>query len=276
VQANDPSSSDAFLAMGQLSEPPRVFASSSGGAKVDAGGHRLWVTGQYSVKSENYPENGLDEISEDELEDVSSDDDEDDQKPKSLSRGGKDVWTIAEEYVWHVGVLLNMAILLARASSTSVEHFWYLITFTNVALFRFLTKEKVGGIVKPDMSKMTPKMARRMSNGMGMSMSNMVGGDTALEKDKKGVKHGPEIPTPSTGGYQPLAGTTSMRIQNPTDLPVNKDGQIFAGWRVTEPETMLIRSHGYKSTKKKVPSAHCLTTPCCDHSRAFPFRKRTR
>lgn len=45
-----------------------------------------------------------------------------------------------------------------------------------------------------------------------------------------------------------------MKIKNPTDLPVNQTGAVFAGWREAPYDSIPIRSHGYMTTKKKVPS----------------------
>ena len=92
---------------------------------------------------------------------------------------------------------------------------------------------------------------------------------------------GPSAPLTSTvaraasekaGGFIPHAGTTSMRIENPTDLPVNKDGSVFAGWRRADPGTIEIRSHGYSSTKKKVPSPGELYH--CTHLDIFESKSR--
>jgi len=54
--------------------------------------------------------------------------------------------------------------------------------------------------------------------------------------------------------YRPLAGTTTMRIANPTDPAVNEDGHQFAGWRAVPGSLFRVRSHGYAATKTKVPS----------------------
>jgi hypothetical protein len=266
LQANDPSQADSMSQYyagthGQLSEPP-LIASFSG--QKGTSGHRLWVTGHYNVKSEDYP----DDVSEGELEDVSSvddddDDDDDDDNKKVTKRSassnstaleftidpesGRGVWTIPEHALWQVYGLFNLAVVLSRASSTTVEYFWYILTFTNIFFFGFLTKDKVGGTIQPKITshqKITPEMARRLSMDVGMPVQPTVPG----KKDQET----PGIPKESA--HRPVAGSTTMQIDKPTDLPLGHGGHVFAGWRLAPPASMQIRSHGYKSTKKKVPS----------------------
>jgi hypothetical protein len=109
---------------GQLLEPPLIASFS--GQKV-ASGHRLWVTGHYNVKSEDYPN----DVSEGELEDVSSvdgeDDDDDDAHNKIVTKrsasssstaleftidpeSGCGVSTILEHALWQVYGLFHLAV----------------------------------------------------------------------------------------------------------------------------------------------------------------------
>jgi len=262
LQANDPAAGADGHYSGQLSEPPLIAHAGMKGA----GGHRLWVTGHYSVKSENYPEAGLEDISEHEFSD-SEDNVGLSHRGDSLvlemdPDSGKDVWTIPCDQLWQIGLLMNLAICIARASSTSVERFWYLLTFTNILLFGFLTHDKVGATVKPNV--MSSKMARRLS-----ATTVQVKVEESSSRTKSDSAHA--IPEPSKG-FKPRAGTTAMQIANPTDLPVNKDGHVFAGWRVANPETMAVRSHGYLSTKKKTPSPGELYK--CAHVDVFEGRTR--
>jgi len=63
-----------------------------------------------------------------------------------------------------------------------------------------------------------------------------------------------------------------MRIENALDLPVNKKGDVFAGWRWANPKNMMIRSHNYKKDKIKVPSPGELYK--CVHVDIFESRTR--
>ena len=63
-----------------------------------------------------------------------------------------------------------------------------------------------------------------------------------------------------------------MRIENPNDLPVNKDGRVFAGWRLQNAGMMMVRSHQYMKDKLKVPSPGELYK--CVHLDLFESRQR--
>ena len=88
------------------------------------------------------------------------------------------------------------------------------------------------------------KIVRRLSSG--------VGGGYEVESITKIETKELAIPKPDED-YKPVAGTTTMLIENPTDLPV-KEGIIFGGWRLADPTMMQIRSVGYKQSKKKCSS----------------------
>lgn len=80
------------------------------------------------------------------------------------------------------------------------------------------------------------------------------------------------IATPIPEGFKPTAGTSAKKIENTTDVPENKDGDIFAGWRAIAGETFQVRSHGYLTTKNKVPSPGELYT--CAHVDVFESPSR--
>ena len=271
LAANDPSRLVEIGYHGQLSEPPGI-------AHNTLAGHRLWATGHYKVQSEDYPDEGLADVSDDELnEEVQSDaDDDDDGSRAPLNHtmedekelvvdmtGGTDIWGIPEAYIWQFALVLNIVMILARSSSTSVENFWYLITFANFSIFGLMTKGRVGGKVK---SVMSLKMARRMSTtamNTPLASPEMLAGPSVLMKES----HEPNLAL-----TKPKAGTTSMRIKNPNDLPVNKDGHVFAGWCRQKPGMMMVRSHNYKKDKVKVPSPGELYK--CVHVDIFESRQR--
>lgn len=261
LAANDPSAGDASY-VGQLSEPPLIANS---GTQSRVGGHRLWVGGHYKVQSEDYPANDLLDVTEGDLEDVhSDDDDENETAANSASRsgskdglvleldGGREIWGIPAKHINTGFLLWNAAIIAARASSTTVEVFWYLLTFANFALFGLMAKETVGGQISPSTLN-SRRMARRFSTGQSIPVASVKGG--------KDEKSGMTSSTPqlkkqasSMSDVLPVAGSTTMRIENAMDVPVNKDGHVFAGWRYANPHMMKIRSHNYKKDKIKVPS----------------------
>jgi hypothetical protein len=279
---------------GQLSEPPKGMAASDDITTTDAGGHRLWAPGHYQIRSENFPS---DIINEDELEDVNSDDDDDDDavvvsqtRPGDVMVAGipsddidfiidpttgKDIWGVPANTLFPALVVLNVALCFSRISTLSSDIFWHVLTLVNVALFGILSKEKVGGRIVPKESRAS---VRSLPSGIALStsgdtLSAVVGtskAGAAATKTKADVK----IPEPSEQDYKPIAGTTTMKIKNPTDLPVNKDGVIFGGWKSGDSSIMQIRSVGYKKHKQKVPSPgemyECINVDIFESRTRFP------
>jgi hypothetical protein len=45
-----------------------------------------------------------------------------------------------------------------------------------------------------------------------------------------------------------------VHVENPTDPPVNSKGEHFAPWRTVPGDALMVRSHGYLTTKEKVAS----------------------
>ncbi|KAG7354885.1 DUF1336 domain containing protein [Nitzschia inconspicua] len=191
---------------GQLSEPPRNLSPQYADKQEAIGGHRLWSTGHYNVKSAGFPEAAMEEM-HDIFEDVDSDADEDVQ----VAEAGDSLMRKAGE--------------VAQESS----------------------KERVGGSVISLASNQST--IRRASPVFGLTKAPS---DEAMIAAKKPTATALAIPEPNDD-YKPVAGTTTIRIENPTDLPV-KDGIIFGGWRTADPNTMMVRSVGYKNNKKKCSS----------------------
>ena len=254
LQIYDPTVDSTLSYQGQLSEPPLIASS---GSKEGSGGHRLWETGHYRVMSADAIEEDLDE-----LEEVASDIEEEDAadahadvqpENKHAEALVKEVWAIPEPYMVHLTLLLNLAILTARSSATTVETFWFLLTLTNMGLFALLKKEKVGGSIAAKTETPNAVLDRKLSSRLA-SQHNLTASKDGLDEGPTNTKPAIVKTASMLGEFKPAAGTSTMRILNPTDLPVNKDGHVFAGWRRADPETMFIRSHGYGSTKKKVPS----------------------
>jgi Protein ENHANCED DISEASE RESISTANCE 2, C-terminal/PH domain len=263
LEAHDPrnnasgSSGGTVTMYGQLSEPPPNLSPQYAEVQEAVGGHRLWATGHYYVKSVGFQEAAMAEM-EDILEDVDSDEDEDVQMAEAgdsligkkvdvVAEGPKDIWGIPSQQLLPMVVVLNVALCLSRASTVSADMFWHLITFTNIALLGILSKERVAE--KATSAVTSQKLAKKMSAGLGRANTP---DDTAMSAGKKPAAKELAIPEPNDD-YKPVAGTTTIEIENPTDLPI-KDGVIFGGWRTADPSTMMIRSVGYKSHKKKCAS----------------------
>ena len=59
------------------------------------------------------------------------------------------------------------------------------------------------------------------------------------------------------GSKKPVAGTTTIRLSDPTDSNVVND-HTFISWIPHSPQDVQVRSHGYMKTKKKIPSPSSL------------------
>ncbi|CAJ1957903.1 unnamed protein product [Cylindrotheca closterium] len=259
VQSNDPRYANE--SHGQLSEPP--LRASEKKKQITVGGHRLWATGHYKVKSENFPDY-LDNISEGELKDYEEDMDDDENlyrsptsNPMSLmldQTSGIPVYCVPEDFLVPLSILVNMAVLLSRASGTSVDAFWYIFAFTNMAMFVFVKKDRIKMEVKKPV--ITSKMARRLSSVMGMKILPTVQDkpETKKSKKKKRLDKKESSLTSVAKDFKPLAGTSAMHINNVEEPAVNDVGHVFAGWMPGKADGIQVRSHGYKSTKAKIPS----------------------
>ena len=54
-------------------------------------------------------------------------------------------------------------------------------------------------------------------------------------------------------GFKPKAGSTTVKLEHPEDSP-EIDGQVFGAWCAPPGENLAVRSHGYLTSKEKVPS----------------------
>ena len=272
-------------------EPPRVkhdgtIANNTGGAgggsAGTAGGHRLWSTEPYLVKSEDYPEvimksslatKDTEEDGYDDYvvggcaEDYIIDDD-------SKTAVVEEICGIPSKHMKNAIYLINIVICLSRSSKLSNNEFWYVIVFFNVLMVMVINTVRVGGTIKlkPGLQLQQGRKNRSKNNkkrigggGKRITAANAAGGgvgpdDTqaSLVTATSGDSSVAELAFANEDGddgddeFVPTAGATSIKIVNSSDLPT-KDGIIFAGWREGDPSTMQVRSHGYKTNKKKVP-----------------------
>eukprot|EP00526_Cylindrotheca_closterium_P000036 CAMPEP_0113632258 /NCGR_PEP_ID=MMETSP0017_2-20120614/16763_1 /TAXON_ID=2856 /ORGANISM="Cylindrotheca closterium" /LENGTH=876 /DNA_ID=CAMNT_0000542799 /DNA_START=123 /DNA_END=2753 /DNA_ORIENTATION=- /assembly_acc=CAM_ASM_000147 len=281
VQSSDPK--HAGEAHGQLSEPP--LRASDKKKRITVGGHRLWATGHYKVKSENFPDY-LDNIGEGELQDYEDDimgDDENNNlyrpptsNPMSLMlepESGIPVYCVPEDFLVPLSILVNMAILLSRASATSVDAFWYIFAFTNMAMFVFVKRDRINMEVKKPV--ITSKMARRLSSVMGMKILPTVQEKPETKKSKKKKKLlQKESSITINEDFKPVAGTSAMRIKSIEEPAVNDIGHVFAGWMPGKASDVQVRSHGYKSTRAKIPSPgelyECTNMDILDGRKRYP------
>jgi hypothetical protein len=149
--------------------------------------------------------------------------------------------------------VLNLALIFARSSSTSLDGFWYLVALANLGLFSCMSKKDITEAMASGTSAVSG------TTGSAPSPAAFPAGSTRTSaviasvpsvdaKDPK-VKNKGAKP-----GFIPFAGTTSVKLKNPTDPPAIATGELFAGWRNPSAECLFVRSLGYSQHKKKLAS----------------------
>jgi hypothetical protein len=152
------------------------------------------------------------------------------------------LWFLPEKNLPYVALILNLSLLYARASSTSILAFWHLVVFANLGMFLCLVQE-------PDWRSILEQVRACPPNNPVLQALQKSFKKSEKAKSLKAVKHRPKKPS-----YIPVAGCTAVKLKNPTDPPANDKGEMFAGWRTVPGESLMVRSHGYLDTKKKVSS----------------------
>lgn len=122
----------------------------------------------------------------------------------------------------------------------------------------------------------TTKMARRLSSVMGMKILPTVQDDKpdGKKSKKKRKLDKKESSITISKDFKPVAGSSSMRIKTIEETPVNDVGHVFAGWMPGKADEIQVRSHGYKSTKAKIPSPgelyECTKMDILDGKKRYP------
>ena len=208
------------------------------GAETD--GHRLWMMEDYNLKSASSPsEEGDDEQYDGDDEGVARDLNLAGEPGSSVVEPLKDIeWGFTErDLVVAIGVV-NAAMIFCRTQSTTVAGFWNTLAVANVVLWVVLLKQRRETIASVAKAAST--------GGVKQSRSVPVGGKEAVPKRKNKAKS-------KESEFMPKAGTTTVLIENATDEPKVND-HIFAGWRAPPGTELMVRSHGYLSTKVKINS----------------------
>ena len=257
--------------------PPEVGQPPSSRGAVEAA-NRLWMTDSYVVSRYREGRNQDDPNETNNLPDMEDDTTERnntsvaegvvasspilidfDTNPEALEdvtdRSTK-AWVVPEKNIVYVVSIFNVALLYARNSYTTMEGFWYLVVISNLATYLCLNKVPEWRSCLKAAQEMTGKVASITSGNLssaaatesstGVADSRSIGAVAAKESSSTG--------NPSSSGYIPEAGCSAMEVENTTDTPVNDKGEHFTAWRKVKGESLMVRSHGYLSTKAKVPS----------------------
>lgn len=173
----------------------------------------------------------------------------DGEAPGELERA-QQCWVLRESDLYVAAAIVNAAMLFSHASSTTPHRFWHIATFANLGLYLLLSKHK------PDENdKKSDRAPVLMSKDTTAVTTTIISKETSVASRKvlkvgKVLEVVKEEPPPV---FKPHAGSTTVEIVDPSDSTVRR-GHTFCGWRQIPPERLMVRSHGYKSTKKKVPS----------------------
>mmetsp|Transcript_8885 Transcript_8885/g.21939 ORF Transcript_8885/g.21939 Transcript_8885/m.21939 type:complete len:994 (-) Transcript_8885:126-3107(-) len=253
LDANDPSAHGMESAIAQStgihwSEPsPRNAAASH----EEGRGHQLWSTECYSVASDNlYKSKSSAQIS---VTSIRQDSDMDivGANPKDYmvdKSTGENYLAIPSKYMEPAIYLVNAVILAARAESTlSDELFWYLLVFFNLLGVFMVRTVQVGGSVK-----LKPELQGKFGQKIPKDKF-----DSGLQTIHSTDSTDTGVPSLVDENFVPPAGSTSIKIENPKDLPT-KDGVIFPGWREIDASQLMVRGCGYKTNKTKVPCPNSL------------------
>lgn len=170
----------------------------------------------------------------------------------TLPSSSSSVSSIPEQNFWIAAAIVNGSLAIARASSTTLEGFWYIVALANLGLYLCTTKEGKTETVKV--------VTTTVATGSSVTQSKRRVASHKEGSARKGTPTSSSSKTPkgkgNTGetGFKPLAGTTTVKLKNPTDPPANAKGQLFAGWRCPSADILHVRSVGYSSLKKKQAS----------------------
>jgi len=242
LQATDPShqSEHVMFRPPTMGEPP---------SKDTGSAHRLWMTESYIVSSDESQPNTATSNSRSLASSLNQ---RADPKPKSVNRQSIEeiigavskTRCISDNNILYVFGVLNLSLVYARKSSTTTESFWYLVLLSNLGLYLCMN-------FIPDWKSCIDKC---LDADQPLNENN-VAGSAGREIDATDVPTSIKDKVDKQGsGYIPQAGCSTIRIENPKDEPLDKNGEIFCAYRVGRGEDILVRSQGYSSTKVKVPS----------------------
>ncbi|KAL9187922.1 hypothetical protein ACHAXT_006300 [Thalassiosira profunda] len=160
----------------------------------------------------------------------------------SLARSGdkRNQWMIAGISLYVAWGMANLALILARCSTTSIDQYWQLVVFTNFAMWMLCTRPEV-----------------------------LRSGDGGAEGAK------PKQPaTAARKAYKPIAGNSTVKVAKVEDPNVNENGDQLPSWVPVSSNVLDVRSHGYLTTKKKIPSPgelyECVAVDCFVSDTRFP------
>lgn len=146
----------------------------------------------------------------------------------------RDNWVLEGDSLCLVIILLNWAIFYSRMSSTSVDRFWFVTVAINTVVWICLKKGDTSGASLTDRGKLEELKAKEKKKRK-----------RSIAEQAVSVLELPVI--------KPRAGSTLVRVRDTEEKPTNKEGHRFCGFRALPSSDFQVRSHGYLSTKQKIP-----------------------
>ncbi len=277
LEANDPSAHGDVVSTAiaqstgivgwQVEASPRNANANANMASHEEGrGHQLWATESYKISSNNVYKSSSSSrssgsgkstrggvavaaaaMTEEDMQQIVG------ASPKDYvvdASVGEEFVAIPYKYTERAIYLVNAFLLAARAETALTDElFWYLLVFFNLLGVFVVQKIQVGGSVKlkPELEasfgKRIPKQSetRKIDPTLATIRSADSSNDNATG-----------VPSFVDEHFVPPAGSTSMKIENPRDLPT-KDGVVFPGWREVDASDLTVRGVGYKTNKIKIP-----------------------
>ncbi len=155
--------------------------------------------------------------------------------------GTDDNWMLAGNNLYIACAAVNGALLLARSSSTSIDQFWKLFVFTNFGIWQLCTRPKVSSV------------RRQIKSVDATTEEEMPAAMSSIDKS-----------------FKPIAGSSTIKISS-----IVKNTELdMPAWIPISYSTIDVRSHGYLTTKKKIPCPgelyECIAVDCFSSNTRFP------
>lgn len=138
----------------------------------------------------------------------------------------------------------NLALIVARSSLTSIDRYWTLVVFFNVGIWQLCTR------------------AGSPSSKKGGNTTTLIGS----RRRTKPAPSGSKITSVRKTSFKPVAGSSTVQVAKSEDVGFNKNGDQLPSWVAIPPSVMDVRSHGYLTTRKKIPCPgelyECVAVDC--------------
>ncbi|KAL7540577.1 hypothetical protein ACHAXR_011066 [Thalassiosira sp. AJA248-18] len=171
----------------------------------------------------------------------------------AVSGGEGAQWMVSGMNLYIAWGVANLALILARSSSTSIDQYWKLIVLTNFGIWKLGSRPRISSLLDSN---------ERRATG---SVKPITGRPTAESKTISVRK----------SSFKPVAGNTTVQVTKAEDPNINKNGHELPSWiQISSCESIDVRSHGYLATKKKIPSPgelyECVGVDCFSSDARFP------